>query len=413
MAANTIFLNVNINGCGINQDHMQLRPKRNFSVSSAAPPQALHMPRLPQRKDSNKNTFAGDVLKSSTKIINNSTRLVLKYRAEAVEVADLNNASVHEEIKLVEEEELSRATLLWRAAKIPLYSVALVPATVASALAFWQTGQAALGRYFMILASFVIVNIWIKLSNDVYDFDTGADKNKKESVVNIFGSRNAINYAAWTILAIGFSGFTGLAVAAKSVRAFILVAASVFCFYIYQCPPYRVAYDGLGEPTLFTGFGPLATIGFYLLHSTARGELPISNTVVWSSILVGYTTTLILFCSHFHQIEDDKAVGKMSPLVRLGTKKASKVLQYGVVGLYALLFGLGYTNTIPLASVIFGSMTLPIANLLLGFVQKNYENKVKLFKTKYFCVGLHTLLGLAVSAGLVLARILARQPVAL
>ncbi|XP_073131660.1 2-carboxy-1,4-naphthoquinone phytyltransferase, chloroplastic-like [Henckelia pumila] len=405
MAASTIFLNVNINGCGINQDHLLLRPKRNFSVSSAAPPQALHMPRLPQRIDSNKIMFAGDVLKSSTKIVNNS-RLVLKCRA----VAELNNAPVHEEIKLVEKEELSRATLLWRAAKIPLYSVALVPATVASALAFWQTGQAALGRYFMILASFVIVNIWIKLSNDVYDFDTGADKNKKESVVNIFGSRNAINYAAWTILAIGFSGFTGLAVAAKSVRAFILVAASVFCFYIYQCPPYRVAYDGLGEPTLFTGFGPLATIGFYLLHSSARGELPISNTVVWSSILVGYTTTLILFCSHFHQIEDDKAVGKMSPLVRLGTKKASKVLQYGVVGLYALLFGLGYTNTIPLASVIFGCVTIPIANLLLSFVQKNYENKVKLFKTKYFCVGLHTLFGLAVSAGLVLARILATQP---
>ncbi|XP_075496906.1 2-carboxy-1,4-naphthoquinone phytyltransferase, chloroplastic-like [Primulina tabacum] len=404
MAATT-FLNVN-NSCGIkkiNQDYLHL-PKRNFSVSSAAP-QALHMKRFPQRIDSNRITFTGDVLKSSAKL---NTRLVFKCRTEVTEVADLNNAPV-EEIK-VEEEELSRATLLWRAAKIPLYSVALVPATVASALAFWQTGQAAVGRYFMILASFVIVNIWIKLSNDVYDFDTGADKNKKESVVNIFGSRNAINYAAWTILAIGFSGFTGLAVAAKSVRALILIAASVFCFYIYQCPPYRVAYDGLGEPTLFTGFGPLATIGFYLLHSSARGELPITNTVVWSSILVGYTTTLILFCSHFHQIEDDRAVGKMSPLVRLGTKKASKVLQYGVVGLYALLFGLGYTNTVPLASVIFGCMTLPLANLLLTFVQKNYQNKVKLFKTKYFCVGLHTLFGLAVSAGLVLARILARQP---
>ncbi|XP_075485934.1 2-carboxy-1,4-naphthoquinone phytyltransferase, chloroplastic-like [Primulina tabacum] len=406
MAATT-FLNVNMSGCGIkkiSQDYLKL-PKRNFSVSSAAP-QALHMPRLPQRIASNKITFTGDVLKSSTKL---NTRLVFKCRAEVAEVAEVSSAPV-EEIKVVEEEDLSRATLLWRAAKIPLYTVALVPSTVASALAFWQTGQAAVGRYFMILASFVIVNFWIKLSNDVYDFDTGVDKNKKESVVNIFGSRNAINYAAWTILAIGFSGLTGLAVAAKSVRAFILIAASVFCFYIYQCPPYRVAYDGLGEPTLFTGFGPLATIGFYLLHSSARGELPITNTVVWSSILVGYTTALILFCSHFHQIEDDKAVGKMSPLVRLGTKKASKVLQYGVVGLYALLFALGYTNTVPLASVIFGCMTLPIANLLLGFVQKNYQNTVKLFKTKYFCVGLHTLFGFGVSAGLVLARILTRQP---
>lgn len=27
----------------------------------------------------------------------------------------------------------------------------------------------------------------VRGSNDVYDFDTGADKNKKESVVNLFG----------------------------------------------------------------------------------------------------------------------------------------------------------------------------------------------------------------------------------
>lgn len=44
-----------------------------------------------------------------------------------------------------------------------------------------------------------------------------------------------------------------------------------------------------------------------------------------SALLVGLTTTSILFCSHFHQIEGDTAAGKMSPLVRLGTQRGYEV----------------------------------------------------------------------------------------
>jgi 1,4-dihydroxy-2-naphthoate octaprenyltransferase len=43
------------------------------------------------------------------------------------------------------------------------------------------------------------------------------------------------------------------------------------------------------------------------------------------SVMVGITTTVILFCSHWHQIQGDIAAGKMSPLVRLGTSNACKV----------------------------------------------------------------------------------------
>ena len=40
---------------------------------------------------------------------------------------------------------------------------------------------------------------------------------------------------------------------------------------------------------------------------------------------MGLTTTSILFCSHFHQIEGDIAARKMSPLVRLGTRHGYEV----------------------------------------------------------------------------------------
>ncbi|KAL8524587.1 hypothetical protein ACS0TY_014260 [Phlomoides rotata] len=151
------------------------------------------------------------------------------------------------------------------------------------------------------------------LSNDVYDFDTGADKNKKESVVNLFGSWTGTHFFAWLLLVLGFIGLSWVSVEAGSLRYLFLLACAIFCGYIYQCPPFRLSYLGVGEPLCFASFGSFATTAFYSLQSGTR-ELSISGTVIASSILVGFTTSLILFCSHFHQIEDDKALGKFSPL---------------------------------------------------------------------------------------------------
>jgi 1,4-dihydroxy-2-naphthoate octaprenyltransferase len=106
----------------------------------------------------------------------------------------------------------------------------------------------------------------------------------------------------------------------------------------------RLSYKGLGEPLCFVAFGPLATTAFYLACSAhgssqaaAAGSLPglglvqqlllpgTSSLVALLSGIVGITTTVILFCSHWHQIQGDIAAGKRSPLVRLGTHRACKV----------------------------------------------------------------------------------------
>nr|QXL99849.1 1,4-dihydroxy-2-naphthoate polyprenyltransferase [Phelipanche aegyptiaca] len=319
-----------------------------------------------------------------------------------------NQANIVKRLHKKEKKEgdISRATLIWRAAKIPMYTVALTPLTVGTAAAYWESGFYSLERYFTLLASFVLVNLWINLSNDVYDFDTGADKNKKESVVNIFGSRTAIHILSLLVLAIGFAGLCWVALEAKNPRAILLLASTVFCVYAYQFPPYRLSYHGLGEPLCFAAYGPFATVAFYLLQSGSSSELPISSTVVFASIFVGFTSALILFCSHFHQIEDDKAVGKISPLVRLGTEKASKVVKMSVLGFYWLVFGLGLSQTLPYACVVLCTMTLPMGNLVVSFVQENHKDKSKIFMAKYYCVRLHTVFGAALAAGLVASRLI-------
>ncbi|KAK4438164.1 2-carboxy-1,4-naphthoquinone phytyltransferase, chloroplastic [Sesamum alatum] len=324
--------------------------------------------------------------------------ILFKCRAEHTE------SSTEEEKK----ERISTATLIWRAIKLPIYTVALVPITVGSAAAYLQTGQYFGKRYLMLVVSSVFIIAWLNLSNDVYDFDTGADKNKKESVVNLIGSRTGTHVFAWLLLALGLGGLTWVSLEAGSLRPISLLAYAIICGYIYQCPPFRLSYLGLGEPLCFAAFGPFATTAFYWLQGGTR-ELSLSSTILSSSILVGFTTSLILFCSHFHQIDDDKAVGKRSPLVRLGTEGGAKVVKVAVGLLYSLLFILGLGQTLPFSAVVLCAFTLPMGKLVVSFVEKNHREKRKIFMAKYYCVRLHTVFGAALAAGLVAARFFARK----
>ncbi|OAE24856.1 hypothetical protein AXG93_4242s1280 [Marchantia polymorpha subsp. ruderalis] len=284
------------------------------------------------------------------------------------------SAGVTEQSENEKEEELSTATLLWRAAKLPIYSVCIIPLTVGAAAAYWQTGVFNGSRYWLMLWSSVLVITWLNLSNDAYDAETGVDKYKKESVVNITGSQKGVLWAAFGCLFCGLAGLITGASQAGDMRVAFLLVLAIACGYVYQCPPFRLSYKGLGEPLCFFAFGPLATTAFYLsqAQASAAAVLPVTVATIGASVLVGITTSLILFCSHFHQIEGDTAAGKLSPLVRLGTESGAKVVQGAVLGLYTIVAALSLSRSLPLTCPFFALLTVPIGKLVVEFVQKNH-----------------------------------------
>ena len=100
--------------------------------------------------------------------------------------------------------------------------------------------------------------------------------------------------------------------------------------YVYQGPPFRLGYRGLGEPLCWLAFGPFATAAA-LMALQPPTSLPAA--VPWQVALSlgsgpALATTLVLFCSHFHQVEEDAAHGKRSPVVKLGTAKAAAVVPW-------------------------------------------------------------------------------------
>lgn len=297
--------------------------------------------------------------------------------------------------------EYSRAVLIWRAAKLPMYSVALIPLTVGAAAAFLHTGHFHAARFWPFLFFSVLVVLWLNLSNDAYDAETGADKDKKESVVNLTGSQAGVLGAALACLAGGAGGILWGASAVGDARVAWLLLAAIACGYVYQCPPFRLSYKGLGEPLCFVAFGPFATIAFFLYQASSLGQQAVVTPgALAASVLVGITTTLILFCSHFHQIEGDLAVGKYSPLVRLGTARGAKVVTAAITALYVLAAAFVASGALPLSAGVAVALTLPIGRLVVDFVAKNHTDKMAIFMAKYFCVRLHIAFGLLLSLGL-------------
>jgi 1,4-dihydroxy-2-naphthoate phytyltransferase len=226
---------------------------------------------------------------------------------------------------------------LWQAAiKWPLYSVAIMPVIVSAGWELGNSGNIRLGQFIGFLIASILILLWENLTNDLFDDETGVDKYKFHSVVALTGNKTTVSRVAYFSLLLGLFIIFILALKSK-ITVLFLVIICCFLGYLYQGPPFRLGYKGLGEPLCWIAFGPLATAAALIVIS------PKSNfdTIPWGTALIvgagpAMATTLVLFCSHFHQINQDAAVGKKSPLVILGTHRAAEFLPW-FVGLIFLL----------------------------------------------------------------------------
>ena len=287
---------------------------------------------------------------------------------------------------------------LWLAAiKPPMYSVAIIPITVGTAIAFAQTQIFEPNIFFTFLGAAILIIAWLNLSNDVFDADTGIDINKAHSVVNLTGNRTLVFWFSNLCLALGILGIIAICWWQQDWTVLGIVSICCALGYTYQGPPFRLGYLGLGEIICFFTFGPGAVAAAY--YSQARSF----SSLVWIvSSIIGISTSIILFCSHFHQVEDDIAAGKRSPIVRLGTARGAQVLTWLTISMFAITFILVTFNYISwLTLLIFAS--LPFAYQLVNHVKEYHDRPSKVKNCKFLAVNLHFFSGLLLAVGLVLS----------
>ena len=294
---------------------------------------------------------------------------------------------------------------LWKAAiKWPMYSVAVMPVLVAAGWHFGVEGSLRWLQLGGFLLAAILLLLWENLSNDVFDAATGVDATgKPHSVVNLTGRRDRVAQGATAALVVGLLLMALLAWSSTwAVLALVLVCCGLG--YVYQGPPFRLGYRGLGEPLCWLAFGPFATAAA-LLVLQPRGAVSIPWGTAW---MLGagpaLATTLVLFCSHFHQVEEDAAHGKRSPVVRLGTRRAAALVPWFVALTLALEWVPVLHGDWP-ASVVLSGLGLPAGVQLMRLLQRHHDRPEQISGSKFLALRFQGWNGLGLSVGLALARV--------
>jgi 1,4-dihydroxy-2-naphthoate phytyltransferase len=285
---------------------------------------------------------------------------------------------------------------LWMAAiKPPMYTVAVTPIWVGTAVAISQTQTLHTQIFSTFLVSAILIVAWLNMTNDVFDSETGIDVNKAHSLVNLTGNKSLIFWLANLFLALGVLGILGIAGLQKDPTVLGLVLVSCALGYTYQGPPFRLGYLGLGEIICFFTFGPLAIAAAYYSQTQSWSTMSLA-----ASVIIGVTTSLILFCSHFHQVADDIAAGKKSPIVRLGTQRSAQLLPwicgitYGLIVLFVAL------KVFPVGTLL-SLLSVPVAIQLCRHVIAYYDEPDRVSNSKFIAVNLHFWSGLLLGLGFI------------
>ncbi|MEH1822015.1 MAG: 2-carboxy-1,4-naphthoquinone phytyltransferase [Nostoc sp.] len=275
-------------------------------------------------------------------------------------------------------------TKLWMAAiKPPMYSVAIMPIWVGTAVAFAETKIFNGVIFSTFVAAAILILAWENISNDVFDSETGIDQNKHHSLVNLTGNKPLIFWIGNLCLGLGLLGIVAIAFWQHDLTVIGIILLCCGLGYTYQGPPFRLGYQGLGEIICFFAFGPLAVEAAYYSQTQTW-----SMTSLAASVIVGITTTLILFCSHFHQVKDDIAAGKRSPIVRLGTQKGAQLLVWFTASIYPLTLLFVLLGISPVWTLL-SWVSLPFAVKLCRHVQENHNQPDKVSNCKFIAVAVH------------------------
>lgn len=286
--------------------------------------------------------------------------------------------------------------LWWAAIKPPMYSVAIMPIWVGSAIAFWQTQRADPAAFFLFLLSAILILAWENLSNDVFDADTGVDHQKHNSLVNMTGRKSLIFQIANGCLFVGLLGIGAIALRQQDPTVLWLILGCCMIGYIYQGPPFRLSYQGMGEILALIAFGPLACSAAYYSQTQSW-----SWNNLFASLVIGLATSLILFCSHFNQVKEDLEAGKLSPVVRLGSRQAARLLPWFCGTIYALLVIGVVANLFPISTLL-GLLSCPVAHRLCRTIEDNYHRPQELLTCRLIAVEMHFWLGCFLGLGFLL-----------
>lgn len=275
--------------------------------------------------------------------------------------------------------------LLLQVTRARTLPVMLAPVVIGSVLAWQQGTPFQWGLFLLALLGALAAHLGANVTNDVFDFGEGTDqaaqKMAPEGTTLATGSQALMSgkfslgaYRSLAIALFAVALLCGIIIAFFRPWALVFGLAGFLLAFFYVAPPLRIAYvgRGLGELDILISFGILPLVGAYYVQT---GNVTLNALL--ASLPIGLSTTAVLYFHHFLHWRADQAVGKMTPIVALGERKA-RIAGAILLCLIVLTLALDvWLQVFPWYSIIAALTVIPVL-LTLRQATGNLKNYLKL-----------------------------------
>jgi 1,4-dihydroxy-2-naphthoate octaprenyltransferase len=282
------------------------------------------------------------------------------------------------------------------AIRVPTLSAAVVPVLVGTALAV-RFGHTSGVIFVVTLCAAVLIQIGTNLTNDLFDFQKGADTGERLGPVRVVqaGLLTQKQVATASVLSFGLAVVLGLYLVIIGGWPILTIGlAAIVSGIAYTGGPWPLGYHGLGDVFVFVFFGLVAVLGtFYLQSGTVTGAALIA------SLPVAMLVTAILVVNNLRDVDTDRRAGKHTLAVRFGrdaTRIEYSVLVMGAYLIAATMWLAGVNS----AWALLPWLTLPLGLRLVRGVWRTEGPTLNL--TLRQTAGLHLIFGVLLAASLVL-----------
>ncbi len=306
----------------------------------------------------------------------------------------------------------------WEGMRPGYLPLAIMPVLVGSTLAWTQSvsprtpfGYFRFLPFIVTLLTVVALQVGANLVNDYYDYIKGIDTTNPLGPGGLIqqGLIRPTGVLNFGLILLVLGSLVGAVVAISGgLFVYLFGLIGVLCAYFYSATSRALASLALGELISFCVFGPLLTLGAYMVQSGGFANLAALISVLLYSLPLGLLATAVVHVNDVRDVESDIQAGKrtLASLQGLRWSRAEYILL--VLGAYAIIVALGLPHGAP-HLVLITLWTLPILFVALTGVMRA-DMPATLHLVMHETLKLVTYFALLLIAALILSAIITVLP---
>lgn len=295
---------------------------------------------------------------------------------------------------------------MYHAMRVPFLAATIPSILLGGLLAYLHSGVLDLWLLLLTMLGAVSAHLGLNLLNDYFDHRMGVDRANKEAVYPFTGGSRTLQMGLLspaevlltsiilTLLSISIGIYLSIVV---SPLILFVAAAGFTIIFVYHVPPIRLVDKGVGEILVGIGFGPIFTLGSYIVQTGELSLIPILG-----SIPLALLVTDILVVNEFPDYSGDLSTGKYTIVVRLGREVAryvSYILHFGAYVSIVALYIIGIYPVYSLAAIL----ALPLSIYGKLNLHRHYSRPFDMIPAIVSNIIAHILVGFTLALGIVVA----------